>query len=466
MQGMVRTRIAPSPTGENLHIGNVYTGLINYAFAKKHNGQFIIRIEDTDRSRFVEGSEGRILHSLNMLGLTYDEGPDIGGPFAPYRQSERLAIYHKYAQELVDKGYAEFAFYPKENAGQKKEYAKKHSRLVTISDTKENAPATIDEMITRGDWVVRMKIPKDETITMHDVIRGEISFSTNDISKQVLVKSDGYPTYHLGVVVDDYLMKITHVIRAEEWISSTPKHILLYRYFGWELPLFAHVPLLRNSDHSKLSKRKSPVWVSWYFEQGYLPEAVLNYLALLGWSHPEEKELFSLEEFVRLFNLKDMHPVGPVFDLTKLQWMNGEYIRCMPNEKLTLHVFEFLNKKYSKEVIEDTIPLVRDRVKTLAEYFPLCEFFFQRPASYDLDLTEYKQILARVISKVEALDTWKADDIGNTLQQEANDLGMKQSEFFMMLRVAITGKKISPPLNESMELLGKEKVLEYLKQTI
>ncbi len=332
---MVRVRIAPSPTGEDLHIGNVYTGLINWVFAKKHNGKFIIRIEDTDRHRFVEGSEEKILNTLKKFGISYDEGPDIGGPFAPYRQSERLEIYKKHAKELVDSEKAYYCFCSEERledmrkAQMAKKQAPKYDRYCLHNTT--NAK----ERVSNGEkFVVRLLIPENREIAFTDLIRGKIIVKSNQLDDQVLVKSDGYPTYHMGVVVDDYLMKISHIIRAEEWIPSTPKHVLLYEAFGWELPVFAHLPILRNPDRSKLSKRKNPVWASWYFDQGFLPEAILNFLALLGWSHPEEKEIFSMDEFSALFELEDVKPVGPIFDLGKLRWMNGAYIRAMENNEL------------------------------------------------------------------------------------------------------------------------------------
>lgn len=317
MQGMVRTRIAPSPTGENLHIGNVYTALLNFAYAKKNNGKFIIRIEDTDRTRLVEGSEQRILQSLKWFGLFYDEGPDIGGPYAPYRQSDRKEIYRKYAEELIAQGHAYYCFCDSTRLEEmrKKQQAEK---LPTIYDgfckttyTKEEAA----EKVKTEPHVIRLNVPEEGVTIVKDVIRGDVVFENKLIDDQVLLKSDGFPTYHLGVVVDDHLMGITHVIRAEEWISSAPKHVLLYQFFRWELPVFAHLPILRNADRSKLSKRKNPVWVSWYQKEGFLPEAMLNFLALMGWSHPEGKEIFSLEEFIQQFDIVDVKAVGPILIL-------------------------------------------------------------------------------------------------------------------------------------------------------
>ncbi|TSC53768.1 MAG: glutamyl-tRNA synthetase, partial [Microgenomates group bacterium LiPW_16] len=318
----VRVRIAPSPTGEDLHIGNVYTALINYVFAKQNKGKFIIRIEDTDRTRLVPGAEEKILDSLCWLNLPYDEGPDIGGPYAPYRQSERLPVYQKLAQELIKVGAAYYCFCTHETleemrkTQQEKREPPRYDQRCRRLDIKE-----VKSRLQKGEpHVVRLKVPQAGQTKFNDLIRGEISFENGLLDDQVLLKSDGYPTYHLAVVVDDYLMKISHVIRAEEWISSTPKHILIYKALGWEPPVYAHLPLLRNPDRSKLSKRRNPVWVSWYRKQGYLPEAILNYLALMGWAHPEGKEIFPLEEFIKKFKLEKVQTTGPVFDLTKLEW--------------------------------------------------------------------------------------------------------------------------------------------------
>ncbi|MCX6793595.1 MAG: glutamate--tRNA ligase, partial [Candidatus Gottesmanbacteria bacterium] len=308
---IVRTRIAPSPTGADLHIGNAYTALINYVFAKKHGGKFIIRIEDTDRTRLVEGSEERILASLKWLGITYDEGP--------FRQSERLKLYKKYAEELVEKGHAYWCTCTSE-------------RLADMRKKQESAhlPPMYDghcrELKLSKGLTIRLKVPKEGVTVFHDIIRGDISFENKLIDDQVILKSDGYPTYHLGVVVDDHIMKITHIIRGEEWISSTPKHILLYKFFGWEVPQIAHVSVLRNPDRSKLSKRKNPVWVADYKAKGFLPDAIKNYLATMAWSYPGGQDIFSVEDMIAKFRLEDIQTTAPIFDVEKLKWMNGKYL--------------------------------------------------------------------------------------------------------------------------------------------
>lgn len=461
---MTRTRIAPSPTGQDLHVGSVATALINYAWAKKNNGQFIVRIEDTDRSRLVSGAEERILNSLAKVGLNPDESPIIGGSYAPYRQSERLSIYKKYAEELILKGKAYYCICSSERLAKMREEQQAKKQVPKYDRQCLKNQEEVKKKIKLGEkYVIRLKIPDNQEIVVDDVIRGKIRFHTKDIDDQVLLKSDGFPTYHLAVVVDDHLMKITHVIRGEEWLPSTPKHIILYQAFGWQLPVFAHISLLRNPDRSKLSKRKNPVWTSWYLDQGIFPEALLNYLALMGWSHPENKEIFSLDEYIKVFDIKDIQKTAPIFDPIKLEWMNGMYIRQMKNEKLTIKIYEFLNKKYPQNLIEKTVPLIKERIKKLSDYLPLCEFFFNQPYSKEVvNITENKELLGKMKKELEKIFDWKADVIGSSMQNLVKKLGMKAGDFFMILRVAITGKKISPPLNESMEILGKEECLKRL----
>lgn len=457
----VRVRIAPSPTGQDLHIGNVYTALLNFVFAKKNRGSFVVRIEDTDRTRMVKGAEQRILESLKWLGLIYDEGPDTGGIFGPYRQSERKELYGKYAHVLVEKGNAYYCVCTSERLTAMREEQKKRKEPTLYDGLCKRAKIKRSDL-KDGAYVIRLNVPDEGKTEFDDLIRGKISFENRLIDDQVLLKSDGFPTYHLGVVVDDHLMEISHIIRAEEWISSTPKHVLLYKYLGWELPVFAHGPVLRNPDKSKLSKRKNPVWVSWYREQGYLSEAILNYLALIGWSMPDEREIFSIDEMIAHFDLKDVKSVGPAFDINKLEWMNGEYIRKTQNSKLKTLIFEFYNEKLSKEIVEQSIPLVKERIKKLSDYLPLCKFFFEKPGEYEVDLADMKQVLSDTANALRSLSDWNANSIGEAMQIVQKTSGVKAGEFFMAIRLAITGKKISPPLNESMEILGKDEALERI----
>ncbi|MFH0773639.1 MAG: glutamate--tRNA ligase [bacterium] len=475
---MIRTRIAPSPTGKDVHIGSVATALMNFAWAKKNGGQFIIRIEDTDQSRLVPGGEAKMLQTLQELGIVADESPVIGGPYAPYRQSERLDKYKKHAEELVTKGKAYYCTCTSERLSEMRTKQQAEKKVPKYDRYCLNRQEEVKKEIAGGTkYVVRLLIPEREII-FTDLIRGEVRFNSSNLDDQVLLKSDGFPTYHLGVVVDDHLMQITHVLRGEEWLPSTPKHIILYDAFGWEKPFFGHVSLLRNPDKSKLSKRKNPVWASEYIEKGIFPEALLNYLALMGWSHPEGKEIFDLREYINVFDIKDIQTTAPVFDVTKLEWMNGEYIRNSKLETLNSKIYKYIGDKYDSVVVEKSIPLIRERIKKLSDYLPLTEFLFKAPDKYEIDLSSKKEIFTNIYnvldkiknnnvpispdSKFEDVISWKAESIGYVLTQLAQESGLKNSEFFMMLRVAITGKKVSPPLNESMEIVGKDECLKRI----
>lgn len=456
----VRTRLAPSPTGEDIHIGNLHSALINYVFARKHEGAFVVRIEDTDQVRLVKGSEEQILKSLRAYGLSYDEGPDKDGVYGPYRQSERLETYRIYTKELVDKKAAYYCICSKERLAKLREKQQKEKQIPRYDKHCLAIQEEVARKVSEGaTHVVRMDIPDSKDITFHDVIRGDITINTSNLDDQVLMKSDGFPTYHLAVVVDDNFMKITHVIRGEDWISSTPKHILLYEAFGWEKPVFAHTPLLRNPDKTKLSKRKNPVWAQWYLKQGFLPEAVLNFMALMGWSHPQQKEIFSIDEFTKVFKLEDLQAVAPIFDVVKLEWMNGEYVRRMSPDILATRIDEFYEGKFDKKIIESTIPLIQERIKKLSDYKPLVEFIFDRPTKYQVELKTHKKLITKMHDVLSKLLDWKAEEIGRVMQELAFAENVKNNEFFMILRVVVTGKKISPPLNESMEMLGKKEVL-------
>ena len=457
----IRTRIAPSPTGQDLHIGNAYTALINYVFAKKNKGKFIIRIEDTDRTRFVEGSEARILASLAWLGIAHDEGPDINGPFAPYRQSDRLPTYKKFAEELVEKGHAYYCFCTPERLDEmRKNQEANHKPPMYDGLCKKIDPVDAKKRVDTGEkYVIRLNVPEEGQTSFHDMIRGDISFENSLIDDQVLLKSDGFPTYHLGVVVDDHLMEISHIIRGEEWISSAPKHILLYQFFGWDLPHYAHMPLLRNPDKSKLSKRKNPVWASWYKEQGFLPEAVLNYLATMAWAFPEGKEIFSLDEMIHAFTLEAVQTTAPIFNIDKLRWMNGEYIRRMQNAELTSKIYDFFQKKYDLKKIEQVLPLVKERIKTLLEFESLAEFFFERPKDFERPVDK---TLVKVAQTAIETSEWTHDEMEEAIRSAAEKENLKAKDVFMELRVAVTGKTVGPPLLESLEVLGKEETMKRL----
>lgn len=463
----VRTRFAPSPTGV-LHIGSAYAALFSYAFAKQAGGKFILRIEDTDRTRLVKGAEEAITEALEWLGLKWDEGP--------VRQSERLPLYQKYAEQLVRKGDAYYCFCSEERlkegrkSQQKKGLPPRYDGRCRRLDPKRAAAKAKKEK-----HVVRLKVSRRGETSFTDLVRGKVAFKNAEINDQVLLKSDGFPTYHLAVVVDDHLMKITHIIRAEEWISSTPKHVLLYRAFGWKLPTFAHLPLLRERDKSKLSKRHGAVGVLEFRKEGYLPEALLNFIALLGWSYPGGKEIFSLAEFIEKLDLERISTSAPVFDRVKLDWMNGEYVRQLGNMKLGRRLGEYLKRFRRSELesglLEKIVPLVRERIKKLSEFEELAGFFFKEIAwSKELliqnseTVESTKEKLEESLKLLEGMKDWKTARLENGIRKLAEDQGWRAPKLFMILRVAVTGQKISPPLFESMEILGRERALRRIKR--
>ncbi|MEO7125174.1 MAG: glutamate--tRNA ligase [Nakamurella sp.] len=487
--GPVRLRVAPSPTGDP-HVGTAYVSLFDLAFARQQGGQFILRIEDTDRARYVEDSEQQIYDTLRWLGLEWDEGPDKGGPFAPYRQSERLDTYKPYVQKLIDDGHAYYCWCSTERLKLMREKQQK-LRLPTgydrfcLGKTREERAALAGFSETP---VVRMLIPDnddDVPTTFVDLVRGEISAPRPD--DQVILKADGFPTYHLAVVVDDHEMGITHVVRGEEWISSTPKHILLYRWLGLTPPAFAHMPLLRNDNKSKISKRKNPAArLTWFREQGYLPEALINFLALLGYppivdADGTEREITDFAEFSANFSWDKVSPVGPIFDLKKLGWLNGHYIRSLPLDELAERIITFqieagaLRSQPSEEqlrLVRAATPLVAERISLLSETVDMMAFLFTADAdlTFDDDATaklseQTPEILDAAAATLRALDNWEHDVIHEVLNAALVDgLELKPKVAFGPIRTAISGKRISPPLFESMELLGKDSCLARIKK--
>lgn len=462
----VRTRIAPSPTGI-AHLGTAYTAMRNLAIARQGSGQFLVRIEDTDRARYVEGAVEVIFEAMKWLGLTYDEGP--------YTQSEHLPIYLEHAQQLVKKGKAYYCFCTKERldavraAQQAKKELPRYDKFCRNLD-----PALAAERSLTEPHVIRLKVPGGGVTTCQDVVRGPIEFQNSGIDDQVLLKSDGYPTYHLGVVVDDHLMQITHIIRGEEWLSSTPKHVLIYQAFGWDLPIFAHLPVIRNQDHSKMSKRKNDVSILSHRDKGYLPEAINNFLALMGWSHPDKKEIFSLEEFLKLFTLERITLTAPVYDIEKLNWLNGMYIREMDDAELIKRLEPFIPEDCPQELIPQVLPLIKERLVTLKDFEGLTDFFY-RDISVDQAVLTKKSTkdevfaqLAATKSSLEALDekSWTHENIEQKVRSLAESNGWKPGQYFMMLRIAATGKTATPPLFETMAVLGREKVLARLQNVL
>lgn len=427
----VRVRIAPSPTGF-AHIGTAYMGLFNWAFARKNHGVFVLRLEDTDQKRHVPEAEQAIYDALSWLDLRPDESPVAEGSFGPYRQSERLDQYRSNATQLVHSG----AAYEKDGA-------------------------------------IWLRMSPDGVLSWNDAVRGVISFDAANLKDWVLLKSDGFPTYNFANVIDDLDMEITHVLRGEEHISNTPLQLSVYQALGKQPPIFGHLPVLRGSDHKKLSKRRDPVSLQWFREQGYLPEAILNFLALQGWSHPEEKDMFSKEEFSDLLTLERIRTSAPMFDFKKLDWLNGHYIRDLKDDQLVKLIGSGVKVKMPDELIQKTLPLVKDRLRKLSEFPDLVSYFVAAPTVDPVLLAsqskkeskEIKRVLDHIISTYEKLDNWTVQDIENAGQELLNIVGWTPRELFMTIRVSVTGRTATPPLSDVMGVLGKETVIERLKQT-
>lgn len=457
-------RIAPSPTGDP-HVGTAYIALFNYAFTKKQGGRFLLRIEDTDRKRSTKESEDAILDSLKWLGIKWDEGPDIGGPNGPYRQSERLGIYKEHVDKLIASGHAYWCSCTAERLAEvrKRQLTLKQPTGYDGYCRERPQEVVLKEIAAGAPGVVRLKTPREGKTTFVDLLRGEISINNSEVDDQVLFKSDGFPTYHLANVVDDKLMQVTHVIRGEEWISSTPKHVLLYQFFGWDAPQFAHLPLLRNADKSKVSKRKNPVSLDYFREAGYLPDALMNFLGLMAFSFEDGREIFSLEEFVQNFNLERISLGGPVFDLKKLLWLNGRYMR----EKRTDEQFvDYLRDQlFSKEYLSQIVPLVKERVEKSEDFIAYADFFFRGDVTIDAESymikgVERKDLIERyeeLVERIEQLRPFTIEKIDETLRTFAEEKGIKTRDLFMPVRLMVTGKKATPPLFETMAVLGRER---------
>jgi len=483
MTKQVRTRFAPSPTGYP-HVGNIRTALFTWLFARHHGGSFIVRIEDTDVTRKVKGAVEAILDGLRWLGLDWDEGPEVGGKYGPYFQSQRLDIYRELAERLVSQGDAYYCYCsPQRLAAMRAEQMKRkqppgYARYCRDLSEEEQTQKQAEGITP----VVRFKMPLEGETRFNDLIRGEVIFENSTLDDFVLLKSDGYPTYHLANVIDDHLMEISHVLRAEEWLSSVPRHLLLYRALGFEPPQFAHLPMILGPDRSKLSKRHGAVSIVEYRDQGYLPEAMVNFLALLGWSLDDKTESISRDELIQSFSLERVSKTAAIFNHDKLNWMNGVYIRNLSLEDFTRRALPFLDRDLPSEVkrplptdyVRQIMPLIQERAKTLAEVAELTRFFFIDKLDYDASLLIVKkmnresatQALKIARERLEQLAVFDTDSLEALLRPLAVELGLKTGQLFGTLRIAITGQTAAPPLFQTMAVLGKERCLERIEAAL
>lgn len=478
----VRTRIAPSPTGLP-HVGTVRNALYSWLFARHHGGQFLFRLEDTDRERFDPQSVEALYDAFRWLKLDYDEGPDIGGPFGPYVQSERLEHYHQAARRLLETGHAYKCFCTRERVQQIREARQKANIHPYGYDRhcRGLSEAEIRRLEEGGTpYVIRFAVPTEGDTAFHDEVRGSITYANRELDDHVLIKSDGFPTYQLANVVDDHLMEITHVIRSEEWIPSTPRHVLEYQALAWDPPRFAHPGLILGKDGKKLSKRHGSVHVGEYKEQGYLPEALANFIALLGWSPGGDREIMSLKEMAELFSLEGLNPSPSVFDPDKLNWMNGVYLRQLSPEELVDRAWPFLQKAglvsgdpptAERAYVGEVLKLEQERMKTLAEAPEVTAFFFSEEPEYDeaavnkwLRRPEAGPILDMVVRRLEALESWEVERVESAVRETIEDLGVKPAEVIHPTRVAATGRTVGPGLFETLSALGRDRVLKRIRK--
>ncbi len=504
MERKVRVRFAPSPTGP-LHIGGVRTALYNWLFAKKNGGDFILRIEDTDQNRFVPGAEDYIIESLKWLGIEPNEGIGFGdGEFAPYRQSDRKPMYRKYAEELLEKDLAYYAFDTPQELEEMRERLKASNieakyDAITRQGMKNSLTLPEDEVkkkLEAGDpYVIRIKLPRKEEVRFHDEIRGWVVVNTGQMDDKVLMKGDGMPTYHLANIVDDYLMKITHVIRGEEWLPSAPLHVLLYRYFGWEdvMPKFAHLPLLLKPEgNGKLSKRDGdrlgfPVFpLQWqdpetkeissgYRESSYYAEAVLNMLALLGWHPSDNREIFTKDELIEAFSIEKISKSGAKFDLQKAQWFNQQYLRNKSNKELAESAKEWIEKAgyvYNQEYVEKVCNLAKEKINFISELPVFASYFFEDPKSYDQQVIskrwkEYMPLFVKsVLMNVEKIEVWESRLIEDAFNMSLNELNLQSKDVLQAFRCALSGVGGGPPIFEMAEVIGKEKIISRLQNAL
>jgi glutamyl-tRNA synthetase len=485
----VRTRFAPSPTGQQ-HIGGFRTIIFSWLLAKHGNGQFLLRIEDTDQKRTVEGAVANLLEGFRWIGIEPDEGPEVGGPVGPYFQSQRLDHYAFYAAQLVATGHGYRCFCTKDRLDAVRAEQQARHLPTTGYDRlcRRLTPEEIQQKLAEGiPFTVRLKVPETGVTIAHDVLRNDISFQNSTLEDAILMKSDGYPTYHFANVIDDHEMGITHVLRGDDWLPSAPLHVLLYQAFGWTMPIFAQVPNVMGNDGKKLSKRHGAEPILFYRDNGYLPEAVINYLVLLGWSYDDKTDILSVAELIRTFNLERVHTAGAIFDLERLRWMNGVYIRKLPLAELIARTLPYMERPAAEGGLPDTIsrPIDRDllarvlhldqeRMKTLADAAPLTSFFFEDTMDYPtewligkgLDAPQSLSGLQRAYQLLAALPTWEAPVMEEQMRALATELDQRPGPLFMGVRVAVTGRKETPPLFETMVVLGRERSLARLQRGI
>ncbi len=481
----VRVRYAPSPTGYQ-HVGGVRTALFNYLFARAQGGTFVLRIEDTDRERSTDEALQDIYDSFAWLGFHWDEGPDSGGPFAPYIQSERKELYKKHVEELVEAGHAYRCYCSSERLQELREQQKKAGQAQGYDRRCRDLPPREREKrdIEGAPYVIRLKIPLSGSTKFKDQLLGEISRLNRDINPDpVLLKSDGFPTYHLANVIDDHLMGITHVLRAQEWIPTVPVHVILYEAFGWTTPEYCHLPLILGSDGQKLSKRHGSTRIKDFRKEGYLPEAMINYVSLLGWSYDESREFFTLEELESLFTLDKLNKAPAVFDYKKLDWFNGIYIRNKSDAELTELLLPYLIEEglvedppgeSERALLERAVPIVKERLRVLSEAPNLLRYLFRAVESYDpntlipkkLDRDKTQKVLERIEALIDDFEDQSDEENEKRFRNLAEELGVKLGDLLMPLRVALTGTRVSPPLFESIRLLGIEKTKKRVERAL
>lgn len=476
-----RVRFAPSPTGY-LHVGGLRTALYNYLFAKRQKGKFILRIEDTDQNRYVEGAVENLIETLKWVGLEFDEGPGREDEkIGSYYQSRRLDIYKKYAEELIQKKKAYYCFCTPERLSQLRE-EQQRLKLPQAKYDKQCLSLSEDEINTKlrnGDpYVIRLNVEPGEKVVINDLVRGRVEFERETIDDQVLIKSDGFPTYHLANVVDDHLMKITHVIRGEEWLTSTPKHILLYENFGWELPAFAHLPLLLNPDRSKLSKRQGDVAVEDYRAKGYFKEAILNFVALLGWSAGDNQEIYTLDELSEKFSIDRVHKAGAIFNLEKLNWINFEHLRKKSNDELLLILKEELSRSvysantYGDDYLLEVIESMKERVNFVKDYITNSPYFFERPEDYEQKSIEKNWKpetpghLKMLVEEFSKLNNPTKEDFEHALASVAEKSGIGKGKLIHPLRLAVSGQSTGPGMFDLLFILGKDEVIERINEAL